>query len=250
MKPGTMKLVLIQLIFCMLLSLFTLNIRAAEYDKIGVEAGNKYEWTLSDVDPEVMEDLTRDYEAEWRDNSKLVIEIEEVVEEDNDDFNNSWYLEVDYWDFEQEVDDDGNDQGMRITDDVEDFVEDALVDFIDDRLNLDDLPDELLFIPQDVEDFLTEADEDIGWPDDGDIVADGKELEFEYNETNAVFKYSNDGILEELVAKWDGDTAYKLTLTSSGPAGAISFGFVFIIILAPSVIALIVIVRKKLIFSK
>ncbi len=199
-----------------MLTLFTTGISAnaaiQDYDDIGIKEGERYEWTLSDVDEDKIEALMGFYEVNIRDGKQIIYNIEKIIEHSEGFDDDNWTIEYERWNTNNEADDDGFDSYTEIYKNSYVFML-AMEDFGDsDAGDPNSLYLILLFIPKDAEDFLSEAASL-----SSSLSSNGLEITYDQFNTQMIFEYGSDGVLEKAEIKYDGDTCYILELTSSGP---------------------------------
>ena len=122
--------------FIHILISFTVNVRAVTYT-LDVDEDDTFEWKITEINPHEFEKIFG-YEPQLEKGDKAKRTINRV-----DDTNDGWELTVELWDFKVNKDDDnGTITYLTVPDSPGDY-------------------DENLFIPTPVNDFLSEAAEDL-----------------------------------------------------------------------------------------
>ncbi len=236
----TVSLILLILI---LTSIFV-NAEIQDYDEIGFNQGERYEWTLSEVDEDVIEDLMGvddPYDIFIRDGKQMIFNIEKIVERSEGFDNDNWTVEIEYWYLFMEADDEGYDEYLWIYKNPEPFISN-LNSFFNNKAHPLYLPYRILFIPKDVEDFLDEAASR-----DSYTASEGLKIQYKRQNTQIYLKYRDNGILERAEIKYNEDTCYVLELTY---AGLIPLNLILLIVIITSISACIAIPSTLLVIKK
>ncbi|MHA1150215.1 MAG: hypothetical protein ACTSR8_18440 [Promethearchaeota archaeon] len=208
MKCIKLTSVAVALVLFTLVSSLILSNSTAAFDKTGLEEEKRYIWTLGEVDDDAVEDLIGYNTASLRDGKQYILDIERVVEYESKG-NDRVMIEYERMDFDNEIDDPGEDSWYILQNDPEDYADD-LEDFFDfyDADIVDSWIFFLLILPKDPEDFLKNITDYFE-----NATVDGKSVDVKYGDIDAELKYDSDGILQELIVKYKGDTCYELTFT-------------------------------------
>lgn len=180
----------------------------AEFDKTGLDEGKRYVWTIDKVDADNVEDLNGHNAAPLREGKQFMIDVERIVEYERFD-EDRVLIEYELRDFSSEYDDEGEDTYDAIENDPENYADD-LEDFFDDDADLLYAEFWLFVLPKDTENFLENLTDYFE-----NATVDGKSIDVEYDDIDAELKYDSDGLLQDLIVEFKGDTCYELSFTET-----------------------------------
>jgi len=206
-----------------------------DYTSIGIQAGQRYSWVLSDVNDSLVEDAFGSPKVHIRNGKEHVVSIERITANIPGYEVDNWTIEYEYWTVQNEIDDDGFETYAHLYKDPS-MVTTSLrwLSMVGDPVNM---AFQALFTPLNAEAYLNESASYSGSLTSNVLTT---------NATNGpvycVQIYNIDGILQSASLYYNDMLMYTL---SGGIAAGISAGLIFIPILGVSVIGVIYMMMKN-----
>ncbi|MHA1336816.1 MAG: hypothetical protein ACTSPW_13915 [Promethearchaeota archaeon] len=248
LRRTIISIIILSMFFFTLLGLTCNYVKAKEYSDFGVKEGQRYIWTLKDIDTDKIENITAANAIFFDENRKLIYDINQVKE-----FDDGTSIKCEVWELQDEEDDDGNSHWTKLNGKPSKY-QDEIIYFC--KYDFDDYYDIIskiiLFIPTDIKDFLSDAAANETY-----ISADSSKITCNvsfYKPVIGEFSYNDDGILETLEVKYENKVLYKLQLEETTDIPWSYFVWIqhnltlFIIIAAAvigGIVAIIIIIVKK-----
>lgn len=207
-----------------------------DYTTIGISMGQRYSWTLSDVNDSLVEDTFGGPQVFIRNGKEITVSIERIVDNTQGYEADNWSIEYEILRITQEIDDDGTEEQSYIHKNPA-----TTVGYFGSLFGMSGhpwyVPFKVLFVPKNTEAFLNETAS--LFPQ---ITSDVLVLNATSGSNYIVYTYDVNGILQSLSYYKSNMLMYTF---SGGIAAGISAGLIFIPIAGICVIGIIYIMMKN-----